>query len=60
MNYSDPNSVPVPGTRSFNGSDINKLLNSLHTLKLDMIDDAVDYSDLQEARNVIDYIRKLK
>lgn len=38
---------------------INAQLDELHTMQLDMIDQAVDYSDLREAREVIDWIRSL-
>lgn len=35
-------------------------LNYLHTIQLDMIDEAVNKSDLKEAREVIQYIMELK
>lgn len=38
---------------------INETLNELHTMQLDMIDRAVDYSDLTKANEVIDYIKGL-
>jgi hypothetical protein len=38
---------------------IDATLDELHTLQLDMIDQAVEYSDLQEAKELIDWIRKL-
>lgn len=36
---------------------IDKLLNELHTTQLDMIDEALEKSDLQQAKEVIDYIK---
>jgi len=36
---------------------IDATLDELHTLQLAMIDQAVDYSDLQAAKEVIDWIR---
>jgi len=38
---------------------IDAQLNELHTIQLDMIDQAVDYSDLSQARDVIEYIKNL-
>jgi hypothetical protein len=38
---------------------IDQQLDELHTIQLDMIDLAVDYSDLSQAQEVIDYIRQL-
>lgn len=38
---------------------VNKLLDELHNTQLDMIDRAVDQSDLAQAREVIDHIRSL-
>jgi hypothetical protein len=38
---------------------INAQLNELHTMQLDMIDQAVEYSDLRDAKEVIDWIRSL-
>jgi hypothetical protein len=38
---------------------INATLNELHSIQLDMIDEAVEYSDMSEAREVINYIRSL-
>ncbi len=38
---------------------ITELLNNLHQIQLDMIDQAVEYSDLDKAKEVIDYIRGL-
>jgi hypothetical protein len=35
---------------------INHIVDDLHTMQLDMIDQAVDYSDLQEAKQVIQSI----
>ncbi len=37
---------------------INAVLNNLHNTQLDMIDQAVEYSDLQEAKDVIDWIKE--
>lgn len=36
---------------------IDGLLNKLHKMQLQMIDDAVDLSDLSKANEVIDYIK---
>ena len=38
---------------------IDAQLDELHTIQLDMIDEAVKYSDMTQAREVIDYIRQL-
>lgn len=38
---------------------ITELLNNLHQIQLDMIDQAVEYSDFNKAKEVIDYIRSL-
>ncbi len=38
---------------------INAQLDELHTIQLDMIDKAVEYSDLHDAKEVIDWIRSL-
>jgi hypothetical protein len=38
---------------------IDVTLDELHNLQLDMIDQAVDRSDLREAREIIDWIRAL-
>jgi hypothetical protein len=38
---------------------ITQSLNDLHQIQLDMIDQAVEYSDLNKAKEVIDYIRGL-
>jgi hypothetical protein len=38
---------------------IDAMVNDLHNIQLDMIDEAVKYSDMTQAREVIDYIRQL-
>jgi len=38
---------------------INQMLNELHEAQLAMIDQAVEYSDLHQAQEVINYIRSL-
>jgi hypothetical protein len=38
---------------------IDAQLDELHTIQLDMIDEAVKYNDMTQAREVIDYIRQL-
>jgi len=38
---------------------INSTLNELHTMQLDMIDQAVEFSDLANAKEVINHIRSL-
>ena len=38
---------------------IDAMVDELHTIQLDMIDEAVKYSDLAQAREIIDYIRQL-
>jgi len=38
---------------------IDQQLDQLHNMQLDMIDEAVKYSDMTQAREVIDYIRQL-
>lgn len=38
---------------------IDATLDELHNQQLDMIDAAVDLSDMRQAREVIDYIRQL-
>ena len=37
---------------------IDKLLNDLHSVQLDYIDEAVDKSDLSDARAVIEWIKE--
>lgn len=37
---------------------VEKTLNELHETQLDMIDVAVEYSDLRQANEILDYIRK--
>lgn len=38
---------------------INQTLNELHNMQLDMIDQAVEYSDLARAKELIDHVRSL-
>jgi len=38
--------------------NLTGFLNDLHTKQLDMIDEAVAKSDLRDAREVLEYIRK--
>jgi glutathionylspermidine synthase len=38
---------------------IDQYVDELHDMQLDMIDQAVDRSDLRQARDVINYIRSL-
>ncbi len=38
---------------------INRQLDELHNMQLDMIDQAVDYSDLHDAHELINYIKSL-
>ena len=38
---------------------IDATLDELHNMQLDMIDQAVEYSDCREAKEIIDWIRKL-
>ncbi len=38
---------------------IDAMVDELHTIQLDMIDEAVKYSDLAQAKEIIDYIRQL-
>ena len=38
---------------------INQTLAELHTMQLDMIDQAVEFSDLSKAQEVINHIRSL-
>jgi hypothetical protein len=38
---------------------IDAIVNNLHNTQMEMIDEAVDRSDLQAAKEVIDYIRAL-
>ncbi len=37
---------------------IDRQLDELHNMQLDMIDQAVEYSDLQEAHDVINWIKE--
>jgi len=39
---------------------VKQLLDNLHTEYLDMIDAAVEHSDLSKAKEIIDYIRNIK
>ena len=38
---------------------INQTLNELHEMQLAMIDQAVEYSDLTQAKELIDHVRSL-
>jgi len=38
---------------------IDQQLDELHTIQLDMIDQAVECSDLRDARELIEYIKSL-
>ena len=38
---------------------IDATLDELHNMQLDMIDQAVEYSDCREAKELIDWIKKL-
>ena len=38
---------------------IDATLDELHTIQLDMIDEAVKYSDLAQAKELIEYIKNL-
>ena len=38
---------------------IDAMVNDLHEQYFDMIEQAVEYSDLRQAKEVIDYIRQL-
>ena len=38
---------------------IDAYVDELHNMQLDMIDAAVEYSDLKQAQEVIEYIRSL-
>lgn len=38
---------------------INQTLNQLHEMQMDMIDQAVEHSDLAQAQQVIDHIRSM-
>jgi hypothetical protein len=44
-------------TISYRGQVINQLLNDLHLQQEQMIEQALEYSDLQQARDVIDWIK---
>lgn len=37
---------------------INHMVNELHTIQMDMIDQAVDSSDLRQANEVINFIKE--
>jgi hypothetical protein len=58
-----PRQYPVRYTfnrkRQIRGA-IDDLLTELHQAQLDMIDQAVDHSDLRQANELIDYIKGLK
>ena len=38
---------------------IDAQLDELHTIQLDMIDEAIKYSDLRQAKEIIEYIKNL-
>lgn len=63
MTQSNPDYRPKTGYRnqvyslSRKRQIIDATLNELHDMQLDMIDQAVELSDLAQAREVIDYIR---
>lgn len=57
--YGDRGSVPyhhITGWRK--RQTLDRILDDLHTQQLQMIDDAVDRSDLRDAKELIDYIRQ--
>ena len=37
---------------------IDAMVNELHTMQMDMIDQAVEYSDLKQANEVINFIKE--
>ena len=58
MNYSPKPYYKVSGL-SRKRQIINRQLDELHNMQLDMIDQAVDYSDLHDAQELIEYIKSL-
>ncbi len=45
------------GNTSGGTVDLTQFLNDLHTIQLDCIDEALEKSDLSDAKAVIDYIK---
>lgn len=59
MNYNQPHRPYSRITYKVNNRVIiDKLLDDLHTIQLDYIDEAVDMSDLSDAKAVIQYIKE--
>lgn len=55
MNYAPRSYYSVNRKRQI----IDSMVDELHQIQLDMIDQAVEYSNLDQAKEVIDYIRNL-
>ncbi len=59
MNYSNQYYKSARYSLNRKRQIIDAIVNNLHNTQMEMIDEAVDRSDLREAKEVIDYIRAL-
>ena len=58
INVNGPSSVSITGAKGWRKRQIvDQTLNQLHEMQLQCIDEAVEMSDLKEAKEVIEYIR---
>lgn len=57
-NYKNFNYTVTFNSASRKRQIINQMVNELHTIQMDMIDQAVDSSDLQQANEVINFIKE--
>lgn len=55
-NYAGPSSYKSQ-TISYRGQVISRLLNDLHAQHEHMIEQALEYSDMQQARDIINWIK---
>lgn len=58
-NYSNSSYGPIRYSLNRKRQIINAQLNELHAMQLDMIDQAVEASNLAQANEIINYIRSL-
>ena len=58
MNVNGAGTVTVTGAKGWRKRQVvDKMMDELHETQLQMIDEAVEASDLRQAKEVIDYIR---
>ena len=58
IRWNQPYSISVTGAKGWRKRQIvDQTLNELHEQQLQMIDEAVEMSDLRQAKEIIEYIR---